>query len=112
MKFNFNIEKAEITGIADLGGINISVDVEADESITFLKQLLPLAKEIRANAEFTTERNFNNLCKELNEANDKANELKRAKDIIEAEKARLAGKVESLDSQLKEARSLAAKVSK
>lgn len=112
MKFRVAVEKAEAVGFIDVEGIDVEVEVTAEESITFLKQVLPLAKEIKEHAQFITSKNFNNLCKELNEANDKANELKRAKDIIEAEKACLAGKVENLEGQLKEARSLATKLNK
>ena len=112
MKFKFAVEKAEALGFIDVAGVNIEVEVTAEESITFLKQILPICKEIKEHSQFVTSKNFNNLCKELNEANDKANELKRAKDIIEAEKACLAGKVENLEGQLKEARSLATKLNK
>ena len=102
MKFKFAVEKAEALGFIDVAGVNIEVEVAADESITFLKQILPICKEIKERSQFVTSKNFEGLCKELNEANDKANELKRAKDIIDSEKARLQVKVNEMGGQFKD----------
>ena len=102
MKFKVVVEKAEALGFVDVAGINIEVEVAADESITFLKQVLPICKEIKEHAQFVTSKNFDGLCKELNEAKDTANELKRAKDIIDSEKARLQVKVNEMGGQFKD----------
>ena len=118
MKFKFSVEKAEAMGIADLAGINIDVEVEADESITFLKQILPIAKEVKNLRLFEVEKDNKGLCDSLNATRDEKRsvetELRQTKSTTELQTMKLkselqekAEKIKELEGQLKEARTIA-----
>lgn len=108
MKLRVATEKAEALGFIDIAGLNIEVEVAADESITFLKQILPIARELKSFRIFETEKDNTDLCNKLNtereEKRDLDRELRQTKSAAELEKDRLQEKVRELEEKLREAR--------
>ena len=108
MKLRVATEKAEALGFIDIAGLNIEVEVAADESITFLKQILPIARELKSFRLFEVEKDNEGLCKSLNETREEKreteHELRQTKSAAELEKARLQAKVQELEEKLREAR--------
>lgn len=107
MKVKFAVEKAEALGFVDVAGLNVEVEVAADESITFLKQILPIARELKSFRLFEVEKDNAGLCKSLNQTRDEKNEVEReyrqAKAAADLEKDRLQEKVKELEEKLREA---------
>ena len=116
MKLRVATEKAEALGFIDIAGLNIEVEVAADESITFLKQILPIARELKSFRLFEVEKDNEGLCKSLNQTRDEKldteRELRQTKSAAEIEKARLQAKVQELEEKLRDARTSVAKSAK
>lgn len=108
MKYAFNFGKIEITGLAELQDINIQAEADIEETVTFMKQILPIVKEIKSFRLFEVEKDNEGLCKTLNETRDEKREtereLRQTKSAAELEKDRLQAKVQELEEKLREAR--------
>lgn len=122
MKYNFNFGKIEITGIAEFQDISISAEADVEETVTMLKQVLPIVKEIKSFRIFETEKDNSDLCKQLNgareEKRDVERELRQTKCATDLQASRLKDelndkneKIRELEAQLKEA-TLKAKLNK
>lgn len=107
MKVRVATEKAEALGFIDIAGLNIEVEVAADESITFLKQILPIARELKSFRIFETEKDLEGVTKSLNQTRDEKEgverEFRQAKAAADLEKDRLQEKVRELEEKLREA---------
>jgi hypothetical protein len=107
MKFNGKLDEAEAIGFISVKGITFDVEVTAEESITFLKQILPIARELKSFRLFEVEKDNAGLCKSLNQTRDEKNEVEReyrqAKATADLEKDRLQEKVKELEEKLREA---------
>lgn len=107
MKYAFNFGKIEITGICELQDINIQAEADIEETVTFMKQILPIAKEIKSLRLFEVEKDNASLCKSLNESREEKREtereLRQTKSAAELEKDRLQAKVQELEEKLREA---------
>lgn len=105
MKYLFNFGKIEVTGICELQDINIQAEADVEETVTFMKQLLPIAKEIKNLRLFETEKDNEGLCKTLNQTRDEKSdverELRQTKSAAELEKSRLQAKVKELEEKLR-----------
>lgn len=122
MKVHFSVEKAEAPGFIDVAGIDIEAEVTAEESITFLKQILPIAREIKNLRLFEVEKDNTSLCNSLNmareEKRDLDRELRQTKSATDLQTMKLKDelndkneKIRELEAQLKEA-TLKAKLNK
>lgn len=103
MKYNFNFGKIEVTGICELQDITIQAEADIEETVTFMKQILPICKEIKSFRIFETEKDNEGLCKSLNESRDSQRETERELRQTKAEKDRLQEKVKELEEKLREA---------
>jgi Skp family chaperone for outer membrane proteins len=107
MKFNGKLDEAEAIGFISVKGITFDVEVTAEESITFLKQILPIARELKSFRLFEVEKDNAGLCKSLNQVRDEKldteRELHQTKSSAELEKARLQAEVQELKEKLREA---------
>lgn len=108
MKYAFNFGKIEITGVAEIQDINIQMEADIEETVTFMKQILPICKEIKSLRIFETEKDNEGLCKTLNETREEKREVERelrqTKSTTELENNRLQAKVKELEEQLREAK--------
>ena len=111
MKYNFNFGKIEITGVAELQDISISAEADVEETVTMLKQILPIVKEIKSLNMFQAEKDNKGLCEKLNlardEKRDTEHELRQARTTAELEKSKLNDKVKELEAKLAEAKAMA-----
>lgn len=107
MKYNFNFGKIEVTGICELQDITIQAEADIEETVTFMKQILPICKEIKSFRLFEVEKDNEGLCKSLNESRDSQREtereLRQTKAQYDLEKDRLQEKVKELEEKLREA---------
>lgn len=107
MKFNGKLDKGEALGFVTIEGITFDVEISAEESITFLKQILPIARELKSFRLFEVEKDNAGLCKSFNQTRDEKNEVEReyrqAKAAADLEKDRLQEKVKELEEKLREA---------
>lgn len=108
MKFNGKLDKGEALGFVTIEGITFDVEISAEESITFLKQILPIARELKSFRLFEAEKDNAGLCKSLNDSREEKREtereLRQTKSAAELEKDRLQAKVQELEEKLREAR--------
>ena len=122
MKFNGKLDEAEAVGFISIKGITFDVEVTAEESITFLKQILPIAREIKSLRLFEVEKDNQGLCNSLNQTRDEKREIEReyrqTKSTTDLQTMKLkdelqekSDKIKELEAQLKEA-NLRAKLSK
>lgn len=118
MKYNFNFGKIEVTGICEIQDINICLEADIEESVTCMKQILPIVKEIKSFRLFEVEKDNEGLCKTLNETREEKREtereLRQTKSTTELQSMKLKDelqekieKIKELEGQLKEARSIA-----
>ena len=111
MKYAFNFGKIEITGVAEVSDVNIQMEADIEETVTFIKQVLPIVKEIKSFRMFETEKDNQSLCEKLNLARDEKRETDReyrqAKSTAELEKSKLNDKVKELEAKLAEAKAMA-----
>lgn len=116
MKYNFNFGKIEITGVAEFQDISISAEADVEETVTMLKQVLPIVKEIKSLNMFQTEKDNAGLCKSLNQVRDEKrdteHELRQTRTAAELEKSKLNDKVKELEAKLAEAKAMAKMASK
>lgn len=105
MKFNGKLDKAEAVGFISIEGITFDVEVSAEESITFLKQILPIARELKEFGIFQTQKENDRLAEKLNETREQKREMERenrqTKSSAELEKDRLQAKVKELEEKLR-----------
>lgn len=122
MKFNGKLDKGEALGFVTIEGITFDVEISAEESITFLKQILPIARELKSFRLFEVEKDNAGLCKSLNQVRDEKNEtereLRQFKSTSDLQSMKLkdelqekTDKIRELEAQLKEA-NLRAKLNK
>ena len=122
MKFNGKLDKGEALGFVTIEGITFDVEISAEESITFLKQILPIARELKSFRLFEVEKDNAALCKSLNQVRDEKSEtereLRQFKNTSDLQNMKLkdelqekTDKIRELEAQLKEA-NLRAKLSK
>lgn len=107
MKYAFNFGKIEVTGICEIQDVNIQAEADVEETVTMLKQILPIAKEIKSLRLFEVEKDNVGLCNSLNqtreEKRDTERELRQTRSTAELEKARLQEKVKELEEKLRNA---------
>ena len=107
MKYAFNFGKIEVTGICEIQDVNIQAEADVEETVTMLKQILPIVKEIKSLNMFQTEKDNKGLCEKLNLARDEKRDVEReyrqAKSSADLEKSRLQSKVKELEEKLREA---------
>ena len=105
MKFNGKLDKGEVVGFVSIEGITFDVEISAEETVTFMKQLLPIARELKSFRMFETQKDNEGLCEKLNLARDEKRDVEReyrqAKSSADLEKARLQAKVEELEEKLR-----------
>lgn len=122
MKYAFNFGKIEVTGICEIQDVNIQAEADVEETVTMLKQVLPIVKEIKSLNMFQTEKDNAGLCKSLNQVRDEKNEtereLRQFKSTSDLQSMKLKDeihekddKIRELEAQLKEA-NLRAKLNK
>lgn len=110
MKYNFNFEKIEIPGFAELDGITIQAEADIEETLGFVKQILPIVREIKSLNMFQTEKDNKTLCEKLNNSREEKREVERElrqeKATADLEKDRLKAKVKELEEKLREAQAV------
>ena len=77
MKYAFTFGKIEITGVAEVQDVNIQMEADIEESVTFVKQILPIVKEIKSFRMFETEKDNSTLSRNLNQVRDEKREMER-----------------------------------
>ena len=104
MKFNGKLDEAEAVGFITVKGITFDVEVTAEESITFLKQILPIARELKSFRIFEVEKDNQGLCKDLNNARDEKREIehefRQSKSANELQNMQLKEKIKDLEKQI------------
>lgn len=122
MRVSVKTDKLEAIGFINVEGVTFDVEVSAEESITFLKQILPLAREVKNLRLFEVEKDNQGLCNSLNTARDEKREIERefrqTKSTADLQSMKLKDeihekddKIRELEAQLKEA-NLRAKLNK
>lgn len=105
MRVSVKTDKLEAIGFVNVEGVTFDVEVSAEESITFLKQVLPLAREVKNLRLFEVEKDNQGLCKSLNDSREEKREtereLRQTKSAAELEKSRLQAKVKELEEKLR-----------
>lgn len=112
MTINVSVGSGEITGFAEIKDVNITFEFAAEETGAVVKQFLPAIREFKEFGIFQTKTENGRLAEKLNESREENRENRQAKDSAELEASRLKAKVNELEGQLKEARTLATKLNK
>lgn len=107
MTINIACGSAEVTGFAEVKDVNIKFEFAAEETGAVVKQFLPAIREFKEFGIFQAKTENGRLAEKLNESREENRENRQAKASVELEASRLKAKVNELEGQLKEARTLA-----
>jgi len=121
MKYAFTFGKIEITGVAEVQDVNIQMEADIEESVTFVKQILPIVKEIKSFRMFETEKDNSTLSRNLNQVRDEKREMEREnlkiKSSTDLQTMKLKDelndkneKISELEKKLEEARTISSKI--
>ena len=121
MKYAFTFGKIEITGVAEVQDVNIQMEADIEESVTFVKQILPIVKEIKSFRMFETEKDNSTLSRNLNQVRDEKREMEREnlqiKSSTDLQTMKLKDelndkneKIRELEKKLEEARTISSKI--
>ena len=102
MKLSGKTEKLEAIGFINVEGVNFDIEISAEETVTFLKQILPLAREFKSLRIFETEKDNADLCNKLNKTREEHREMERERDHAKAKEDYLIKKSNEMEEEIRE----------